>query len=66
MNVTNTSHKFSHMNKLKILQYDSIDMLEEIEVKKTNCLQGFIGYHYWYFLEINLDFISKFMITVMI
>ena len=54
------------MNKLKMSQYDSIDMLQEIEVKKTNCSHGFIGYHYWYFLEINLDFISKFMITVMI
>ena len=42
-----------------MLEYDSFDMSEGIDVNKTSGLLECIIFHYWYFLDINVRFQSK-------
>ena len=39
-----------------MLEYERIDVFEEIDVNKTNGLRECIIYHFWCFLEINFKF----------
>ena len=39
-----------------MLEYDKIDILEGIDVNKTNELKGCMLCHYWYFLNKNFSY----------
>ena len=38
-----------------MLEYDRIDILEEIDINKTNARKECDICHYWYFLDINFN-----------
>ena len=39
-----------------MLEYDRIDISEEIDINKTNASKKYDIYHYWYFLDKSFKF----------
>ena len=56
-----------HMNNINMIYYDRIDVLEGIDINKTNESKECNIYHYCFFFQIkDLDFKRMFKIMIMI
>ena len=49
-----------------MLEYDRVYVYEEIDVNTINSLPGCVIYHFWYFLQTNFQFQSRYAIIAMI